>query len=317
MRRRSGTGELFDTMRSREPPRFGDETSKQRAGRRADLDTAFRMPLNAEQKRGRRPFLDGLPLESFDHAIVGASRHNSQALPRTRNGLVVTCVDRQTEIAGLLKRLTSGQQVAQQTSGRDEYCMGDGNFFPGRMVHRKGQQILHQGPSVPHVQGLQAEADAQQGFALLYGMFDEQIVAHFPEHIRSRRLRIGCNTVSGGAKIGWAPGQKKTLHIKEKTVNLPGLLYRQANWLTTSEADRMGVLWPGTPVVLRIAGGRDRNGDTRHHASSVSPRKLPQKLLSLCSTWNTDSRAPNSARLAYRYVRHARLRSYPPFSTNV
>src|SRR5437899_7510186 len=114
---------------ARNPDRsFGDKAIKESAGGRADVVTAFGVPLDAENKVGGGAFRGLAPFDGLDNGVLRAASRDAESVAVDSNSLMVAGVDRQAKEVVLLRRFLGGEKRAEKRFGRGSRSVGDGDL---------------------------------------------------------------------------------------------------------------------------------------------------------------------------------------------
>ncbi len=179
-------------------------------------------------------------------------------------------VDGEAEEAVGLGRFFGGEEGGEEAVRGDEGGVSDGDFASGFVVDGEGGEVLDEGASSPDVEGLDSEADAEDGLGEFGGVVEEEVVDGFAGGVGGRGGGVAVGSVEGGVDVGGAAGQEDAVAGGGEGVELGGSGGEvDGDGLASGTRDGRGVGGPGALVVREIGGGGERNGDAWLHIRVV------------------------------------------------
>ncbi len=261
---------------------FGDETLEEGFGGGADVVAALRVPLDSEDEVvGVR--VGGLAaFYGFDDGILGAAGGYAEVVAGDSDGLVVAGVDGEAEESVLIGGFFGGDDGAEEGVRGYGGGVGYGYGLSGGMVHGHGGEVLDKGSSAPDIEGLDTEADGEDGLVEVMGVLDEEFVDVFAGGIGGGALGDGFLAVLVGVDVGGAAGEEDGLAGVDEVCGLAGGgVEGDFDGLAAGFGDGFGVLVPGVPVVFGVGAGRDGNGYAGlhdHHDDTADDERLNTDL---------------------------------------
>ena len=155
---------------------FGDEAVEESAGGRTDVVTAFRVPLDAENKVGGGAFRSLAAFNGLDNGVLRAACGNPESVAGNSNRLMVAGVDGQAKEVVLLRRFLGGEKGAETRFRRSSRSVGDGDLAPSRVIDRENGKILHERPATPDVQNLDTEADSKERLVEIVSILEKKLI---------------------------------------------------------------------------------------------------------------------------------------------
>lgn len=153
--------------------------------------------------------------------------------------------------------------------------MGDRYLAAGGMVDRDRREVLDERTAAPDVKGLNAVADAEDGFEVFVGVLEEEVVGGFAGEIGWGRGRVDLGAITGRVKVGGTAGEANTsaggrdggdLRGGGGKVDLDGFTARAIYCVRIAR--------PGALVVGGVGAGGDRNSDAGLHFYKVNGNAL-------------------------------------------
>ncbi len=162
------------------------------------------MPLHGkETEAGGWGGLDG-----FDDCVLRAPRGDAEAVTGSGDGLVMRGVDREAGISVVQGGLAKGEERGKGGVGGDGRGVGDGDGWAGRVVDGEDAEVLVEGAAAPGVDGLKAEADAEDRFAESLRVFEKEEVGGFAGGIGRGGGGVGLLPVAAGIDVGGRAGEE-------------------------------------------------------------------------------------------------------------
>src|SRR6266851_228845 len=245
---------------------FGDEAVEEGAGCGADVVAALGMPLDAEDEVGGGAFGGQAAFYGFDDGVLRAAGGYSEAVAGDADGLVVAGVDGETKKAVLLGGFVVRNDGAEEGVGGYGGGVGYGYGTASRVIYRHWHEMLDQGSSAPDVEGLDSEADGEDGFVEVVGVLNEEFVHILPGGVGGGALGDGILAVLVGVDVGGAAGEEDGLAgVDEVGCLAGGGGEGDFDSFATGSLDCHSVLGPRALVVGGVGAGGDGDGYAGFH----------------------------------------------------
>jgi len=227
------------------------------------------MPLDSDDEVSGGAFGGLTALYGFDDGILRAAGGDAEAVAGDADGLMVAGVDGEAQEAILLGGLFMGEEGAEERRRDDGGGVGDGYGFACGVVDGHGGEVLDEGSAAPDVEGLQAEADGEDGLVEVMGVLNEELVYIFAGGVGGAALGDGVLAVLLGVDVGGAAGEEDGLAgVDEVGCFGGGGGEGDRDWLAAAALDGGSVLGPGLTVVFEVGAGGDGDGYAGFHAAS-------------------------------------------------
>jgi hypothetical protein len=241
----------------------------------ADVVAALRVPLDAEDEVmgvwGLAAFY------GFDDSVLRAAGGDAEAVAENADGLMVAGVDGQSKepillwgFGGFFESFLGGDDGSKEGVGGDGSGMRDGYTTAGGVVDGKDVEVLYQGSSAPDVEGLEAEADREDGLVEVVGVLNEEFVYIFPRWVGWRALGNRVLAIFVRVDVCRAAGKEDCLTGINKIRGLRGgRVEGDLDGLAAAVGDGCGVHGPGALVVVEVSAGGDGDGYAGLHAENM------------------------------------------------
>lgn len=144
--------------------------------------------------------------------------------------------------------------------------MSDGDRWAGGVIDREDAEVLVEGSAAPGVDGLEAKADAEDGFAVRLGIFEKEDVGGFAGGIGGSGGRVCGLAVAGGVDVGGGSGEEDAVAGIDEGLEIGGGGSEgELDGSATGLLDGGEIGGEVAAVVVEVGGGGSGDGDTGLH----------------------------------------------------
>ena len=205
---------------------FVDEAGRRWLREAGDFVAALGVPLDAEDEMGGGVGGVLAAFDGFDDGVLGAAGGDAEAVAGDADGLVVGGVDGEAEEAVLRGGFFGGNDGAEEGVGGDGGGVGDGDRFSGGVIDWHGGEVLDEGSAAPDVEGLDAEADGEDGLVEVVGVLDEELIYIFAGGVGGVALGDGVVAVLLGLTSAGEPGRRTAWQVLMRSMVSRGVAVR-------------------------------------------------------------------------------------------